>query len=168
MYERSLAEALKRLESACGARAALLSPEAYKAAIQIEGMKECLDELEAARMNALQVLRAVDKVGPMTLAARDVLAERWRQINSEGWTPEHDDAHAPGDLARAAAAYAAHAGGAGLIGHLWPWDKGWWKPSTERRDMVKACALGLAAIESMDRAEAAQPAGSPAGEGGEA
>jgi hypothetical protein len=29
----------------------------------------------------------------LTQAARDVLAERARQISTEGWTPEHDDEH---------------------------------------------------------------------------
>src|SRR5690606_333611 len=38
-------------------------------------------------------------------AARDVLAERRRQIEAEGWTPGHDDKHAEG-LACAAACYA--------------------------------------------------------------
>ncbi|SHI12508.1 hypothetical protein [Pollutimonas bauzanensis] len=30
---------------------------------------------------------------PATAAARDVLAERRRQVEAEGWTPEHDDTH---------------------------------------------------------------------------
>jgi len=34
----------------------------------------------------------------LTAAARDVLAERQRQIAVEGWTPEHDDRHDPGEL----------------------------------------------------------------------
>ncbi|HGM7247685.1 TPA: hypothetical protein ACKQE9_006505, partial [Pseudomonas aeruginosa] len=33
----------------------------------------------------------------------DVQAERRRQITAEGWTPEHDDEHADGQMARAAA-----------------------------------------------------------------
>lgn len=45
----------------------------------------------------------------MTTAARDVLAERQRQVSAEGWTPEHDDEHRSGDMARAAASYAAQA-----------------------------------------------------------
>jgi len=38
----------------------------------------------------------------MTKAALDVLAERRRQIEAEGWTPEHDDEHDAGALALAA------------------------------------------------------------------
>ena len=45
-------------------------------------------------------------VGPhYSRAALDVLAERKRQVAVEGFTPEHDMAHAPGDLAAAGAAY---------------------------------------------------------------
>lgn len=36
----------------------------------------------------------------------DVQAERRRQVEAEGWTPEHDDEHSHGQIARAAACYA--------------------------------------------------------------
>ena len=39
-------------------------------------------------------------------AGLDVLAERQRQIDPEGWTPEHDDQHTTGELAEAGACYA--------------------------------------------------------------
>lgn len=45
----------------------------------------------------------------LSRAASDVLAERARQIAVEGWTPDHDDAHAKGELAQAAACYAHEA-----------------------------------------------------------
>ncbi len=89
----------------------------------------------------------------------DVQAERRRQITAEGWTPEHDDEHSHGQMARAAACYALAGSSAPndgtaalLVSLAWPWDEQWWKPSTARRDMVKACALGLAEIERLDRA----------------
>jgi len=44
-----------------------------------------------------------------TPAARDVLAERQRQVTAEGWTPEHDDSHKAGSLAAAAACYTFNA-----------------------------------------------------------
>jgi hypothetical protein len=92
-----------------------------------------------------------------TQAARDVLAERRRQVEAEGWTPEHDDQHEVGELATAAACYAGNAGGyvwaGGWPGEVWPWAREWWKPSTPRRDLVKAAALILAEIERLDRAE---------------
>ena len=101
----------------------------------------------------------------MTKAAQDVLAERRRQIEAEGWTPEHDDEHGAGELARAAAAYALDAGNrldphavtGGEAPSFWPWHGGrprearWWKPSDPRRNLVKAGALILAEIERLDR-----------------
>jgi hypothetical protein len=87
-------------------------------------------------------------------AARDVFAERRRQVEKEGWTPEHDDEHDGGELARAAACYAYNAGGGHSSGMLFPWDCNWWKPGTPRRDLIKAGALILAEIERLDRAEA--------------
>lgn len=110
----------------------------------------------------------------------DVQAERRRQITAEGWTPEHDDEHDNGELAAAGAAYALHAAdhlnpysqgdGGDEAPSCWPWHDGiagrgegpektepaWWKPSTPRRDLVKACALGLAEIERLDRVAASQ------------
>ncbi|MDW8831474.1 hypothetical protein [Pseudomonas aeruginosa] len=89
----------------------------------------------------------------------DVQAERRRQITAEGWTPEHDDAHSHGQMARAAACYALAGSSAQndgtaalLVSLAWPWDQQWWKPTTARRDLVKSCALALAEIERLDRA----------------
>ena len=41
-------------------------------------------------------------------AIEDITAERKRQIEVEGWSSEHDDVHTGGEMALAAAAYAAH------------------------------------------------------------
>lgn len=105
----------------------------------------------------------------ITHAAFDVLAERRRQIESEGWTPEHDDQHLAGELADAAACYAVAGGGTVMFGRavltfqdeghaVWPWRVEAWKPSTDpdevaakRRNLVKAGALILAEIERLDR-----------------
>ncbi len=89
----------------------------------------------------------------------DVQEERRRQITAEGWTPEHDDEHSHGQMARAAACYALAGSSAPndgtaalLVSLAWPWDQQWWKPTSARRDLVKACALALAEIERLDRA----------------
>ena len=90
----------------------------------------------------------------VTTAARDVLAERKRHKDVEGFAAEHDDGHPDGDLAIAAACYAANAGGVPWSGEtpsFWPWDNDWWKPTTPRRDLVKAGSLILAEIERIDR-----------------
>lgn len=33
----------------------------------------------------------------------------------------------------------------------WPWPSKWWKPKSQRRDLVRAGALILAEIERLDR-----------------
>jgi len=88
----------------------------------------------------------------LTAAARDVLAERQRQISAEGWTPEYDDQHNSGDMAFAAACYATATpeGFSDIV--QWPWAAKWWKPAGPRRNLVKAAALILAEIERLDRA----------------
>lgn len=40
----------------------------------------------------------------------EIAAERQRQIEVEGWTPNHDDEHDRGEMANAAACYALSAG----------------------------------------------------------
>ena len=90
-------------------------------------------------------------------AIADVMAERVRQTTAEGWTAEHDDQHSDGALALAASCYARYAGRDMIMPRaphtpmLWPFDPTWWKPTTPRRDLVKAAALILAEIERLDR-----------------
>ncbi len=103
------------------------------------------------------------QAGQMPQAWLDVQAERRRQITAEGWTPEHDDEHSHGQIARAAACYALAGSSAPndgtaalLVSLAWPWDQQWWKPTSARRDLVKACALALAEIERLDRAGISQ------------
>lgn len=93
-------------------------------------------------------------------AVDDIVAERQRQISAEGWTPEHDDEHDKGEMARAAACYAYEATRTehqrslddGFAPPMWPWAERWWKPTDRRRDLVKAAALIIAEIERLDRA----------------
>lgn len=103
--------------------------------------------------------------GWQSVAVRDVLAERRRQIETEGWTPEHDDTHENGQMARAAACYALRAAGfkqdGRLIMQFWPWPEWWWKPTTALRDLVKAAALLLAEIERKYRAAAKERSWKP-------
>jgi hypothetical protein len=91
-------------------------------------------------------------------AARDVLAERKRQIEAECWTPQHDDEHGNGEMAKAAACYALGSQGWPQRGvNFWPWDASWWKPRDHRSNLVKAGALILAEIERLDRAASTPP-----------
>ena len=105
------------------------------------------------------------------VAITELAGERARQITEEALTPEWDDRHRPGDLALAAAAYAAFSamenentrehhrqslwgfvpGFTGIIGQLWPWPAQWFKPKDRRRELVKAGALILAQLERLSR-----------------
>ena len=108
------------------------------------------DDRDGAAIEALQ-----PGGNGMTRAARDVLAERQRQIEVEGWTPENDDAYQSGDIADAAACYAMTSPrmrGDRSAPFDWPWAGRWWKPTDRRRNLVKAGALILAEIERLDRA----------------
>ena len=99
-----------------------------------------------------------------------IAAERDRQVNVEGWTDEHDDAHNESELAYAASCYAefaAHGHMAGLRKlhrkpwppRNWPFDKSWWKPSLcddingRILELAKAGALIAAEIDRLQRAE---------------
>lgn len=86
----------------------------------------------------------------------EIAAERRRQIEVEGWTAEHDDEHVSGSLSDAAAAYAIGASRSLLARKppgIWPWKNEWWKPKSQRRDLIRAAALIVAEIERLDRAK---------------
>lgn len=120
---------------------------------------------------------------PISPAMQAVIAERRRQIEAEGWSADHDDKHAHGELARAGACYALGrisaftvADGKSIPLHdsrglpigslnlsvsdvsLWPWERTWWKPRDFRRNLVRAAALILAEIERFDRQRKAKTA----------
>lgn len=93
----------------------------------------------------------------MTDPILEIMAERERQISTEGCTLENDDRHRKGQLRDAAACYLLIDGTSrGIIANLWPFFRLWWKPSTERRNLVKAAALIVAELERLDRLEMAQ------------
>jgi hypothetical protein len=78
----------------------------------------------------------------------NIYRERLRQINSEGFSEEHDDKYKKNELVDAAISYCL---GDGIIHKFWPWDKSWWKPKSKRENLVKAAALIVAEIERIDR-----------------
>ena len=109
----------------------------------------------------------------ITDAARDVLTERRRQVESNGYTLTHDDEYTCGELAIAAVSYACQAlvavrlieNGGHTAGEVdaavrscsppaaWPFLAEQWEPVSRRQSLVKAGALILAEIERLDRAE---------------
>ena len=93
----------------------------------------------------------------------EIAAERDRQITKEGWSFDHDDEHVDGSLAAAASTYAWF-GSFGdaerdatnknvAVASLWPasWSRRWFKPKSQRRDLIRAAALIIAEIERLDR-----------------
>jgi hypothetical protein len=87
----------------------------------------------------------------------EIAAERTRQIGI-GYDAAHDDLHTEGEIARAAAVYAA---GGGLFRvnslqvpqQVWPyrWE---YNPKEPRANLVRAAAMLVAEIERLDRAAA--------------
>lgn len=94
----------------------------------------------------------------MSQAIFDVLAERRRQVEGEGWSTFHDDGHLNQELAYAAACYAGPIWANRQNKDLgeppmgWPWSPDWWKPKDTRTNLVRSAALSIAEIERLDRA----------------
>ena len=97
-----------------------------------------------------------------------IVLERARQLQIEGWTPEHDDQHTESELHRHAMCYAARwrygwdpEAGPGQMMKVvdgvevpggWVWDASAWKPKDALHDLKRAGALLLAEIARRERA----------------
>lgn len=69
--------------------------------------------------------------------AHQIVVERRRQLDAEGYTWGHDDQHRSGELLLAALAYMCYPGD-----DIWPWDADSYKPGPDPiRNLVKAGAL---------------------------
>lgn len=123
--------------------------------------------IDARWMQQVAQLKRPAELGLSMLsdAERAVLAERGRQVNVKGWTPQHDDEHDAGELAMASAAYALAAADAiyplsqgdgdyaNKPPEMWPWASEWWKPSAPMRMLEKSAALAIAEMERIAREE---------------
>jgi hypothetical protein len=92
---------------------------------------------------------------PAPTGAQLIAAERERQVQLEGFTAEHDNAHDPGELIAAAAAYALlPIAPREFVCNLWPWRQSEFKPSDDDplRNLVRAGALIAAEIDRLLRA----------------
>ena len=90
----------------------------------------------------------------ITKSGSELIAEeRQRQIEKEGWTPEHDDEWKNGEMAMAAMAYtySRFIPSKDVLVLYWPWDKKSWKPKDAIRDLVRAGALIAAEIDRLQR-----------------
>lgn len=104
---------------------------------------------DSAELLVTALHAAVHAITPTALATAH---ERRRQIDGEGYEPDHDAAHPAGQLITAAACYLSivHEGADGRLAVAldpavpagWPWEPEAWKPSTDPvRNLVKAAAL---------------------------
>lgn len=96
----------------------------------------------------------------MKTAIELIADERKRQIEVEGYTPEHDDEHVNGELAKAAAVYSMpERKRYGWVSAFWPWDLRFWKPTPENRirELVKSASLVVAEIERLQRIKKQKP-----------
>ncbi|MDM4787468.1 hypothetical protein QT523_14180 [Pseudomonas aeruginosa] len=122
---------------------------------QLERLVRILDAHNYAKdAEALMALLAAAPGKEVPQAWLDVQAERRRQVEAEGWTPEHDDLYCAAELPRAAAAYIL-SGANDEAPAIWPFSAKWWKPRDARANYMRAGALILAEIERLDRAAAA-------------
>lgn len=91
-----------------------------------------------------------------------IAAERFRQIEKEGWSVEHDDEHILEELASAGAYYALPEEtieflndryGSDTDLHLWPFELEWRKttPNDRVKQLSKAGALIAAEIDRLNR-----------------
>lgn len=92
----------------------------------------------------------------MESGAELIATERRRQVEAEGWTPDHDDGHNDKELRWAAACYLLSGeitiDGEDFRLRCWPWADFWWKPSPDPiRNLVKAGALIAAEIDRLQR-----------------
>lgn len=82
----------------------------------------------------------------MSTGAELIAAERQRQIDVEGWTPEHDAGYRNDDLTNAARAYLEQSP------RVWPWALFHYKPTPDDRvrELTKAGALIAAEIDRLN------------------
>lgn len=121
----------------------------------LDEIKDVFQQIDWDAENELAELLAAAPGKEVPQAWRDVQTERRRQVEAEGWTPDHDDLYCAAELPRAAAAYIL-SGANDEAPAIWPFVAKWWKPRDARANYVRAGALILAEIERLDRAAASQ------------
>lgn len=84
-----------------------------------------------------------------------VKAEREKQINKHGYTPEHDDKHWDGSIADAAACYANTINSNDELIPFWPWEPEYFKKEehSRKKQLVIASSLIMAEYERLVREE---------------
>ena len=116
------------------------------AEVKAEAIREYIERRETPvlRVETTDELRPIIDMAlsPFTRAVRDVAAERSTHAE-RGWTPEHDRRHGVDHLVRLARDYVTRQGAAAEEAGVY-----------DRKYLVKAASLLVAAIELVDRQEA--------------
>lgn len=123
-------------------------------------------ELRKMLEQRMRAMTTLADIGAVTYGIQRIAAERRRQVTKERWTESHDDEHESGQLAMAAACYAAPEPiftkrEACLSGVFyrdpWPWDSEWDKRDKHdrKRRLEIAGALIAAELDRLYRAELA-------------
>jgi hypothetical protein len=102
----------------------------------------------------IEKLKQVNVSGSNMRGIELITEERQRQIEVEGWTPEHDSEHTDESITCAASCYALPQRYRTMDNGVpfgWKWSKEWWKPTPENRikELVKAGALIAAEIDRL-------------------
>ncbi len=126
-------------------------------------LQESYELPPSARYKVEAALSGAADPRKLSTAACDVLSERLRQEEVEGYTSERDNQYTLGQLADAASTYAFWARTWSLphaecthAPTMWPWAPETWKPQSQRQMLIKAGALILAEIERLDRQQAGE------------
>jgi hypothetical protein len=135
-------------------------------AAKVAEARQCADAMKEWRA-ALKELRAVAEIERLDRTKEileEIRFERERQKSEEGCSINQDDEQNRGQIAWAAACYAApetiwRVGSSSpemIVEDAWPW-RPWarelWNRKDRRGDLVRAAALIIAEIERLDRAE---------------
>ena len=80
----------------------------------------------------------------------EIAAARARHLEQHDLA--HDDNHADGSIARAAAAYALEASGSDVALEVYPWTNRGWLKKPAREKLLDAAAMIVAEIARIDRA----------------
>ena len=117
--------------------------------------QESLQQLQQKLDDALAMNRKLhERLSGVTATtgAYMIAVERERQVKDEGYNAEHDQAHAPMTLAKAAVSYILcndEKKRKIAKNTYWPWEDKYYKPSDMKRNLVRAGALVAAAIDRL-------------------
>ena len=134
----------------------------YSADNILSAMEEYADQKAEQLTTTNQLLILIEqRFGPGCAA---ICKERKRQIEAEGWTPEHDDQYDGDELAKASASYILPEESRSMVQCAWRkivpsffprWNLAWWKPTPDnrQRELEKGGALTAAEIDRLKRKE---------------